>query len=209
MTEQSPINFTAFKERREMPERLLIPFQAARKLVNTEPPLTFKSVAGLILNGPLENMDEGMVLFEQGDHTKQHYELILKIAQFRSDLVELIADHGQDLLGEKKPEALPLLMASGHFFEDHVQEQIHENPVFSQDPQWNKLLHNCLQLHEVGGVIVFPSFDPDTRAVVAVGSAHNENFSFYEHKGVALEQRIHAQRTNIGLANTMVRPNKA
>ena len=166
-------------------------------------------MAGLILNGPLENMTEGMVLFEQGDHTRQHYEIVLKIAQFRNDLIELIADHGQDLLGEQQPEALPLLVASGHFFEDHVQEQIHENPIFSQDPEWNRLIHNCLQLYEQGGVIVFPSFDPDTRAIVAVGSAQSESFSFYEHRGIALEERIRAQRTNIGLANTMVRPNKA
>ena len=209
MSERKPVDFTAYRERLKMPERLEIPFKAAQKLVNTEPPLTFKSVAGLILNGPLENMTEGMALFEQGDHTRQHYEMILKIAQFRNDLIELIADHGQELLGERQPEALPLLLASGYFFEDHVQEQIHENPIFSQDPEWNRLIHNCLQLHEEGGVIIFPSFDPDTRAIVAVGSAQSESFSFYEHRGIALEERIRAQRTNIGLANTMVRPNKA
>jgi len=209
MAERTPINFTAHKERLLMEHRLSVPFQLAQKLVNTEPPFTFKSVGGLILNGPLENMTEGMVLFEQGDHTRQHYETILKIAQFRNDLIELIADHGQELLGEGQPEALPLLIASGHFFEDHVQEQIHATPIFSQDPEWNRLIHNCLQLHEQGGVIIFPSFDPDTRAVVAVGSAQSESFSFYEHRGIALEERIRAQRTNIGLANTMVRPNKA
>ena len=209
MSERKPVDFTAYRERLKMPGRLEIPFKAAQKLVNTEPPLTFKSVAGLILNGPLENMGEGMYLFEEGSHTRQHYEMILKIAQFRNDLIELIADHGQELLGEQQPEALPLLIASGHFFEDHVQEQIHATPIFSQDPEWNRLIHNCLQLHEEGGVIIFPSFDPDTRAIVAVGSAQSESFSFYEHRGIALEERIRAQRTNIGLANTMVRPNKA
>ncbi len=124
MAEGTPINFTAHKERLLMEHRLSVPFQLAQKLVNTEPPFTFKSVAGLILNGPLENMTEGMVLFEQGDHTRQHYEIVLKIAQFRNDLIELIADHGQDLLGEQQPEALPLLVASGHFFEDHVSHQL-------------------------------------------------------------------------------------